>query len=197
MAKEYQRMSGITFSKDLDDFIQQMMDFGEQGRLVEADFNGHIFHSDTITVDSAYLEVIGMSKDEYEIADQEYEARRRDRMEDLRRDLLTELEKRAPKILDEQYMSAWNDMMDKARVDEYDWMNLGDCLAIVEALNSGCDFNEVKSILDAQDNNAGKGLHIADDAARLCDRGQEFANYAREGFVRQTDGVDFGYVIER
>ena len=51
---------------DLDSTINTLLAARARGEHVYCDFNGHILHSDNISIDSAYIEVTGSTKTEYE-----------------------------------------------------------------------------------------------------------------------------------
>lgn len=66
MNKEEARKIDILFSKGLDSAIEYLEDCRQRGENVYIDFNGHYLYSADITVDGAYLEVVGMTKEEDE-----------------------------------------------------------------------------------------------------------------------------------
>lgn len=51
--------------RNIDEVIKALVAEREKGNHVFCNFNGHILHSDTATVDSIYMEVIGMTKEAY------------------------------------------------------------------------------------------------------------------------------------
>ena len=97
--------------------------------------------------------------------------------------IFADLREKGAAIIGEQYIDEWNMMLDGVTDRAYEYLHCSDkydCLEIVAALNAGYDFEAVSEILEAQNHSANVGLHIADDAASLCDRGKDFADYARE-----------------
>jgi hypothetical protein len=54
-----------------------------------------------------------------------------------------------------------------------------DCLELVEALNNGDDFDDVKEMFDKQEHDKDDWI-IMRDVERLCDRGDEFQQYVKE-----------------
>ena len=66
MNKEEARKLDILFSKGLDSAIEYLEDCKKRGENVYINFNGHYLYSADITVDGAYLEVVGMTKEEDE-----------------------------------------------------------------------------------------------------------------------------------
>ena len=52
----------------LDDVVNELLDAKKRGEEVYCDFNGHRLYSNTVTMDSAFKEVCGMTKEELEKA---------------------------------------------------------------------------------------------------------------------------------
>lgn len=50
----------------LEKAVKQLLRFKEEGLRVSGAFNGVILYSDTVTMDSAYLAVVGMTKAEFD-----------------------------------------------------------------------------------------------------------------------------------
>ena len=66
MNKEEAKKMDMLFSKGLDEAIEYLQECRQRGENVYIDFNGHYLYSADITVDGAYLEVVGMTKKEDE-----------------------------------------------------------------------------------------------------------------------------------
>lgn len=66
MNKEEAKKMDMLFSKGLDEAIEYLEECRQRGENVYIDFNGHLLYSADITVDGAYLEVVGMTKKEDE-----------------------------------------------------------------------------------------------------------------------------------
>lgn len=50
----------------LEKAVNQLLRFKEESLRVSGEFNGVILYSDTVTMDSAYLAVVGMTKAEFD-----------------------------------------------------------------------------------------------------------------------------------
>ena len=55
----------IEYSGHLDGCIDELLKYKAKGELVSINFNDHMLYSDTITVDGAYQEVLGVTKVEW------------------------------------------------------------------------------------------------------------------------------------
>lgn len=53
-----------TIGKKLDVVVKELMKLGARGEKWFVSFNGVLLYSDSTTMESAYLEVVGMTKDE-------------------------------------------------------------------------------------------------------------------------------------
>ena len=52
--------------------VERLLQFKERGELVKYQFNGHWLYSDTITMDSAFLEITGKNKNDFDKAQEEW-----------------------------------------------------------------------------------------------------------------------------
>lgn len=68
MKREIEVMPG----KGLEDVVSELITARENGESVYCKFNGHTLDSDTVTMDSAFLEVTGRTKDDFMKAREEY-----------------------------------------------------------------------------------------------------------------------------
>ena len=61
MEKEIDKYFG-----SIDQAVEYLLKAKARGEHVFCDYNGHKLHSDNVTLDSAYVEILGCTKDEYE-----------------------------------------------------------------------------------------------------------------------------------
>ena len=179
MNKEY-KVAKIPCGWSIEDAVKELLKRKENGELVCADFNGHTLCSDTVTMDGAYLEIVGKTKAEY---DKEQE----DWMENIRREeeehkakipeLTKEWIKKGHEILDKKYWDLWDECVPTRLEDLYHGMELKACLDIVKPLNDNCSMEEAKEIIESQ-NHSGLSFGLIRHMVRaFCDRGEEFAKY--------------------
>lgn len=155
---------------------------GKYDLPVCANFNGHMLYSDSVTMDSAYLECVGCTKEEfaenqrklleeYERHKQEHEA------------AIPELTKtwiiKGHEVLDKKYWEDWDRIVPIRLSDLYEGMELGHTLEIVEHLNSGGLLKTAKTILVNQGHSGMSASLVVDVVSKFCDRGTEFMNYIR------------------
>lgn len=161
--------------------VAKLLEYRERGELACCNFNEHMLYSDTVTVDGAYLEIVGMTKKEF---DKEQERQREEdrKREEAHKAKIPELTKewieKGHEILDEKYWDYWDECVPIRLSDLYHGMELKCCLDIIEPLNNGCSLEEAKEIIESQ-GHSGMSFGLVRVMVReFCDRGGEF-----EGFV--------------
>lgn len=160
--------------------VMELLEYQKNGELVCGDFNGHTLYSDNVTVDSAYLEILGKTKAEFDRDQEEWKENYRKAEEEHKAripDLSKQWIEKGHKILDEKYWSEWDKCVPIRLGDLYHGMELQCCLDIVEPLNNGCELKEAVKIMEDQ-NHSGMSWGLVRAMVRaFCDRGEEFANF--------------------
>lgn len=181
MSKNYTKIEfpcGCT----LEQAVMGLLEYKEHGALVYGDFNGHTLYSDTVTMEGAYLEVVGVTKEEFDR--QQEETRQRWMREEEERkaripDLTKEWIAKGHLILDEKYWEKWDECVPVRLGDLYKGMELKDCLEIVKALNDGFDLDVTKEIIYKQGHSGMSFGLVRAMVQAFCDRGNEFAEYVK------------------
>lgn len=166
----------------LDEAVKLLQQHNANGEKVCMEFNGVMLRSDTVTMDSAYLEVVGYTKAEYDQRMNEWRERLdREKKEHEAKipELTEEYIARGHDILDKKYWVKWEECVPIRLSDLYQGMELGNCLEIVEALNSGESLQVAKEIIDAQGHSGMSYGLVRAMVATFCDRGEEFAEYVK------------------
>jgi len=171
----------IEFSpgKNITSAVKKLKSYGE---LVCGSFNGHMLYSDIDDVDSAYIKIIGITKAESDARllkeHLEYEERKRKHKESIP-ELTKEWIEKGNFILDDKYYEYWAKCVPIRLGDLYEGMELGCTLDIVKELNSGCELEVAKGIIDGQDHSGMSFGLVCSMVKSFCDRGNEFVNYVR------------------
>lgn len=179
MEKKYTELN-LYAGCDIETAINELLKYKEKGKLVSVNFNGHMLYSDTVTHDSAYLEVTGKTK-------ADWNKEREEMLQKLIRgqkehetkipELTKEWIEKGHKILDEQYWAEWDKCVPIRLNDLYRGMELQACLEIIEPLNNGCDLEKAKEIIVNQDH-SGMSFGLVRAMVKVfCDRGEEFAKF--------------------
>lgn len=65
MSNEYLKID-FTPGDTIENAVNQLLEHKEEGRLASGEFNGVTLYSDTVTIDGAYKEIIGMTKADFD-----------------------------------------------------------------------------------------------------------------------------------
>lgn len=83
------------------------------------------------------------------------------------------------KVLEKKYHNLWEEVVPIRLSDLYGGMELGACLEIVAALNSGSRLDMAKEILDKQGHSGLSYGLVVSMVISFCSRGSEFAKYLK------------------
>lgn len=176
--KNYREIKTVGLT--LDEVIEMLQAYHARGERVYINFNGHMLCSDTVTVNSAYIQVTGETKPEYERAQKQFyeEIRREEEAHASQIPALTqEWTNKGQAVLDAKYWEKWSDCVPIRLSDIYRGAELGACLDIIKPLNNGCEFNEAAKILNGQNRSGTSYSLVCSMVAAFCDRGMEFVHY--------------------
>lgn len=179
MNKDYKKIrffAGCT----IEHAVSELLEYKKRGELVYCDFNGHMLYSDNVTIDSAYLEIVGMTKEEFDREQERQREEYRKREEEHKAkvpELTKEWIEKGHEILDEKYWDYWDECVPIRLSDLYHGMELKCCLDIVKPLNDGCSLEEAKKIIESQ-GHSGMSFGLVRVMVRdFCDRGEDFAYF--------------------
>lgn len=154
----------------------------EQKDLVCGSFNGQILYSDIDDMDSAYKKITGKTKAEFDAElqrqNEEYEREEKQHKESIP-ELTKEWIEKGKTILAEKYHETWGECVPIRLGDLYRGMELGATLEIVKELNTGCELETAKTIIEGQGHSGMSFGLVCSMVKSFCDRGEEFVNYVR------------------
>lgn len=164
----------------LESAFEHLSQYRRNGELVFGEFNGKRLFSDSDTLDSAYVKVIGKTKSEFDeiqrLNQEQYKAEEK-KHEDSIPQLTTEWIEKGKSILDQKHHERWERVVPIRLSDLYRGMELGATLDIVKELNAGCDLSVAKAIIDGQDHSGMSYGLVCSMVKAFCDRGNEFFKY--------------------
>ena len=150
--------------------------------LVCGTFNGQILYSDVDDVDSAFKKITGKTKAEFDAKREkehlEYEECKRKHKEAIP-ELTKEWIEKGNEILAEKYHETWAKCVPIRLGDLYRGFELKATLDIVKELNAGCELEVAKGIIEGQGHSGMSFGLVCSMVKSFCDRGAEFASYAR------------------
>ena len=179
MDKNYKKIEFLA-GCSIESAVSELLEHNERGELVCGSFNGHMLYSDSVTVDDAYVKILGKTKVEFDKEQEEWRERYK-REEEEYKTKIPQLSKdwieNGHKILNEKYWDKWSECVPFRLNDLYKGMELKCCLDIVEALNNNCALEKAKEIIESQGHSGMPFSLVRAMVETFCDRCQEFAEY--------------------
>ena len=167
----------IKIYKDLDGVIEELLRRKERGENVYCVFNGHTLRSKDITVDSAYLEVTGFTKAEYEEklaeANRKWKEKERKETEEAIRKIPEWID-RGKRIIKPELHDKWVECVNIRANDLYHGWDLDQALALLELLNSGADMDMVVEELNKQNHSGASYSIVTSMVCTFSERRNEF-----------------------
>ncbi len=156
----------------LDDAIKLLLDARHNGQSVYGVFSGHLLHSDTISEDSAYLTVTGMTKNEFLEARAAYLKQQRSANEIARKKLPTLIERGKSIIFPERHTDWEQHVSVNARI--YDSIYIEPAIKVMEALEEGKTIKETTELLESLIPNKEDWYYVQNTVYQYSRRGPEF-----------------------
>lgn len=163
---------------DLEGAVEKLLQWRDtyKNRKAKIEFNGHFLYSDTVTMDNAYLEVLGKSKEDWDKERKEWRANQRKRKEEHKRripQLTKEWIEKGHKVLDKKFWKTWDKCVPIRLDDLYEGMELGMCLDIITAINEKTLEEAVEVMKDQGHSGMSWGL-MKSMVKSFSDKGEEF-----------------------
>lgn len=163
----------------IEEAVNELLQHKESGQLAYGDFNGRLLYSDTVTLDSAYQEITGQTKLEFDMERQkekdEYEKNRNIFLENLNKSIM-KWKKKGYEILTEDKWPIWDNIVCVRAKDIYEGMELDASLDIIKILKDS-SFEKANEKLDSQ-GHSGMSYAIVCSIIKDCaDNGKEFIKF--------------------
>lgn len=160
--------------------VKELLKYKLKGELACCNFNDTILYSDTVTLDSAYKQITGKTKEEYEQSYKNWCDEYDKKKEEFKKTIpeLTEIWiEKGKQILDEDEWDYWAKIVPIRLNDLYQGMELGCCLDIVKILNDGGTLEEAKEEINKQGHSGMSFGLVCSMVREFCKRGEEFVKY--------------------
>lgn len=179
--KQYRELEFIG-GMSIENAVDELLKYKDKGILAKASFNGVMLYSDTVTLDTAYREITGKGKQEYDdyiaalqeerrIADEKHKA-------DIPR-LTEEYIKQGKEILDEDKWELWEKCVPIRLADLYQGMELKCALDIIKMFNEDKPFEEVKEVFISQGHSGMSAALLFSMLVDLSPKGKDFVDKMR------------------
>jgi len=168
------------FVGNLENAVEKLIDARARGLNVYVNFNGKKLYSADVTVDSAYLEVTGQSKKDFDDAVE----KRRQEDQVRKEERLAKMEEMKPSFYergkdffgdDKEKAELWKKCVDTRINDLYQGMDLESAIEMMDMLRSGKPMKEVKKAFDKQGHSGMSASVTTSIVMSFSDKGQEFA----------------------
>lgn len=170
----------FTIGKNLDECIETLLDYNKQGKFAFCNFNGHKFYSDKITMDGAYMKVLGKTKSDFDKYIENMIKKNKKDTEDhiLSIPILAKgYMDKGRLILDKKHIQAWDEVVIKALHGIYRGFDIECALIIMEKLNSGESFKSLKKLTYNQGHSGGSMAITMAIVKEFSAKGNEFFEY--------------------
>ena len=165
------------YGSTLEECVNALLKFQNRGESVYVDFNGHQLYSCDVTMDSAYLEVCGQTKADFDRAQEEWRENYRKEQEEAK----AKAEAKIPEWIEKgeafifpERMEKWEECVRARAGDLYHGMDLDSALELMEKLESGASMDEVKEIFDGQGHSGMSAGMVRNILFHFAKRGPEF-----------------------
>ena len=163
----------------LEKCVECLQEYNARGELAKYEFNGHWLYSDTVTMDSAYLEITGKNKADFDKAQEEFretirkekefaEIRKEKEFAEIRKEKefaektaqnnIPNWIERGHKLFSEDKWPEWNKIVPIRANDLYHGMELDNVLQVQEILMSGFDTENFVKARECMEKQGHSGL---------------------------------------
>jgi len=162
--------------------VNTLLDYKDKGKLVFGTFNGTKLYSDTVTMDDAYISITGKTKAERDVEHKKWIEESKKEEEAYKNTLpklIEEWKEKGRKILTEENIIKWDEIVPIRANDLYRGMELDASLDIIGILNNDGSLDEAKEKIESQNHSGMSFSLVCSMVKELCNRGNEFVEYVR------------------
>ena len=180
--KEIKFYAGAT----LEVCINQLLKYNKLGIKAYGSFNGHIFYSDKVTMDSAYLEIHGKTKEEWDNEREQWRINEKKRREEFKKSIPSKIkyyEEISKGLIKESKLEEWYKIIPVRLNDLYEGYDLDCTLSIAKILNKGNNlevFKEADELLNNQEHSGLSYSLLIRMVKDFCNNGEEFYKWLKD-----------------
>lgn len=168
--------------ENLEGVVNLLLSFKNKGILAKGDFNGTMLYSDTIDMDQAYMEIVGMSKEELvnrqRRNSEKYEQEKKKFAEEIP-ELSRIWRRKGRDVLEEDKWDEWDSIVPIRLRDIYQGIELRQCLEVISILNEGGSLDEAKKVMESQGHSGFSFGLVCSMIENFCNRGKTFVDYVK------------------
>lgn len=174
------------YGSTLEECVNALLKFQNRGESVVVDFNGHKLYSCDVTMDNAYMEVLGKTKAEHDKAMEEWRENYRKQEEKDKAEAeakIPEWIKKGEEFIYPERAEEWKKCVEARASDLYHGMDLDAAIEIMEKLESGATLDEAKELLDSQDHSGASYGMVRNIIFSFSKQGPEFWEHTAYGEI--------------
>ena len=178
MEKNYRELN--EWLSPLERCVDLLLEYKEKGELVKYNFNEHWLYSDTVTMDSAFLEVTGKNKADFYKEQEEWREELRiesELAEKAAQENIPNYIEKGHKLLSEDKWEEWDKIVPIRASDLYHGMELDNTLQIQEILKNDYSeesFEKAKKCMEEQGHSGMSWSLVCAMIKEFCIHGEEF-----------------------
>ena len=178
----------IKFSKgeNLESAVYTLLAAKARGKKVYGKFYGHILHSETVSMDSAYMEVLGCTKAEYDKQIKKWREnyKKEEKLAEQRaiQNIPKWIEKGQTLIYPERY-EEWEKCVNTYAANLYHGLELNSALEIMQALENGTTIEEASKMLNNQKHSSMTASLVRNIIFSFSSKGPEFWEATAHGKI--------------
>ena len=178
MEKNYRELN--EWLSPLERCVERLLEYKEKGELVKYNFNEHWLYSDTVTMDSAFLEVTGKNKADFYKEQEEWREKLRiesELAEKAAQENIPNWIEKGHKLLSEDKWKEWDKIVPIRASDLYHGMELDNTLQIQEILKNDYSeesFEKAKFCMEDQGHSGMSWSLVCTMIKEFCVHGEEF-----------------------
>ena len=180
----------FTAGETLESAVHTLLAAKARGEKVYGTFNGHILHSDTVSMDSAYMEVLGCTKEEHDQRMQEWHEQYEKEQREAEARAMASIPKwieRGKAFIFPERQAEWERCVRVRASDLYNGLDLENALDIMEALEAGATIEQAKQMFDAQNHSGASASMVRSMLFSFSSQGPEFWEATSWGEIKPED----------
>ena len=161
----------------IDNAVKRLLEYRKMGESVFVNFNGCKLYSCDVTMDSAYMEITGQTKAEYDKQIEEMRKKYAEREARKKAEAQAKIPswiERGKALVYPERIEEWKECVQDGVRDSYRGTDLDQALVLMEKLESGASMEEVKEMFDKQRNFGPFEEKVRSRILHFSKRGPEF-----------------------
>lgn len=170
---------------DLEEVVLELLKLRDEGRHVKYDFNGVMLHSDTVTMDSAYVAVTGYPKDEFDrLVEEALKEEEEDTSSIEFQEKIESWISDGFNLIYPEKQDAWIEYVESHSKGLFAGADVEETLAIMKLLDANASIFEIRNYMDKANYSGYALVMIRKAVLNFSKRGPEF--YKQTAFTSLT-----------